>query len=101
MADLPIMCTLPPAELAAHAMALLPGVVKRARARSEIEHGYRLEFAASSETLHAIVEMIDAERQCCRFLRFRLDVEAGERSITLDVTGPAGTPEFLTDLFGT
>ena len=47
----------------------------------------------------AIVEMIDAERQCCRFLRFRLTVEPDGDSILLDVTGPAGTKEFLDDVF--
>src|SRR6185436_11583424 len=84
VADLPIVCTLQPEELNARAMALLPGVAKRARARVVIDGGYRLGFDASSELLRAIVEMIDAERQCCRFLRFRLTVEPDGDSILLD-----------------
>jgi len=99
VADLPIVCTLQPGELNARAMALLPGIAKRARARVAIDGGYRLDFDASSELLRAIVEMIDAERQCCRFLRFRLTVEPDGGSILLDVTGPTGTNEFLGDLF--
>jgi hypothetical protein len=99
VADLPIVCTLQPGELNARAMALLPGVAKRARARIVIDGGYRLDFVASSELLRAIVDMIDAERQCCRFLRFRLTVEADGESLILDVTGPSGTKEFLADLF--
>ena len=39
--------------------------------------------------------MIDAERQCCRFLRFQVTVERDEGPIVLDVTGPPGTREFL------
>ena len=43
---------------------------------------------------------IDAERQCCRFLRFQLVVEQDGAPMTLDVTGPAGTKEFLSYLIG-
>ena len=30
------------------------------------DDGYRLSFAASSETLRAVAAVIDAERQCCQ-----------------------------------
>ena len=80
-------------------MALLPGVVRQARAQVAIDGGYRLDFAASSDVLRALVEMIDAERQCCRFLRFHLTVEPDGQGVSLDVTGPPGTSEFLADLF--
>lgn len=99
MSDLPVICTLQPGDLNAKAMALLPGVAQRANARIELDDGYRLEFRASSDALRAIVDMIDAERRCCRFLRFSMTVEPGESSIVLEVTGPAGTKEFLADLF--
>ena len=39
--------------------------------------------------------MIDAERQCGQFLRFQLTVEAAGGLVVLDVTGPAGSQEFL------
>jgi hypothetical protein len=39
--------------------------------------------------------MIDAVRQCCQFLRFQLTVEAAGGPVVLDVTGPAGSQEFL------
>jgi hypothetical protein len=38
--------------------------------------------------------MIDAEKQCCRYLRLRLTVEAGG-PVELDVTGSAGSQEFF------
>ena len=98
VADLPIVCTLLPGQLNARVMELLPGVARRARSRAEIDGGCRFEFAATSESLRAIVEMIDAERQCCRFLRFRLTVEPDGASIELDVTGPSGTQQFLAAL---
>jgi hypothetical protein len=39
--------------------------------------------------------MIDAERQCCQFLRFQLTVEAAGGPVVLDVTGPLGSRDFL------
>jgi hypothetical protein len=45
--------------------------------------------------LASIAQTVDAERQCCRFLRFTLTVEPDAGAIVLDLTGPAGTREFL------
>jgi hypothetical protein len=95
VSEMPIVCALPPRELAARAAELLPGVARLASSRVEIEGGYRFEFVPSPESFGAIVAMIEAEHRCCRFLRFQLTVEPGEGSMWLDVTGPAGTREFL------
>jgi hypothetical protein len=43
--------------------------------------------------------MVDAERQCCRFLRFVVTVDADEGPVSMDLTGPAGTREFLAAMF--
>ena len=98
MVDKPIACTLQPAHLTAQVEELLPGVARRASRRIPIDDGYRLQFDAGGEILTAIVRMIDAERKCCRFLRFTLIVESDD-AIQLDVTGPSGTAAFLDDLF--
>lgn len=92
---MPIVCTLRPGELNARATELLPGVVAAATARHAIENGFRFEFPPDGETLSSIVRMIDAERQCCQFLRFQLTVEAAGGPVVLDVTGPPGAQEFL------
>jgi hypothetical protein len=95
MPDSQIVCTLQPGELNARATELLPGVVAVARARHDIENGLRFEFEAAGDILSTIARMIDAERQCCQFLRFQLTVEAGRGPVVLDVTGPPGSQEFL------
>jgi len=92
---LPIVRTPQPGELNARATQFLPGVVAAATARQSIENGFRFEFQASSDVLSSIVRMIDAERQCGQFLRFQLTVEAAGGLVVLDVTGPAGSEEFL------
>jgi hypothetical protein len=57
--------------------------------------GLRLRFPASAETLAAIVSAVEAERHCCRFLRFTITVEPGGGPILLELNGPPGTREFL------
>ena len=68
---------------------------RAATARQTIGNGFRFKFQASSDVLSSIVRMIDAERQCCQFLRFQLTVEAAGGQVVLDVTGPAGSQEFF------
>jgi len=51
-----------------------------------------------SEEVFPLAEMIEAERQCCRFLRFVVTISAEAGPIQLDVTGPKGTQEFLETL---
>ena len=75
MADLPIACSLQPGELKRRAADLLPGVVRTATLCASIPGGYRFEFAPGAELLSALIGVVDAERQCCRFLRFQLTVE--------------------------
>ena len=95
MGDLPIVCTLQPGELNARATQLLPGVAAAANARDAIENGFRFELEPDGEVLASIIRMIDAERQCCRFLRFQLTVEPAGGPVVLEVTGPPGSQEFL------
>jgi hypothetical protein len=95
MRDSRVVCALRPGELNARATQLLPGVVAAATARYAIETGFRFEFQPNGEVLASIIRMIDAERQCCQFLRFRLIVEAALGPVVLEVTGPPGSHEFL------
>ena len=98
MADAPIVCSLSTDELGARRAQLLPGLVATAERIDDLIDGYRLTFAPTPGVLETIAHVIDAERQCCRFLRFQISVE-DTAPITLDVTGPTGTREFLEQLF--
>jgi hypothetical protein len=95
MPELPIACTLDPAALEARRNDLLGGLVRQASERIDISDGYRLRFAPDSGVLASIAHVIDAERQCCRFLTFRLTVEPDGGPIWLEFSGPPRTREFL------
>ena len=99
MDDLPIACTLSEDALRARKTGLLAQIATLAIHRTKLTAGYRFEFAATSEALTRITAMIDAERLCCRFLRFTLTVESGLGPIALELSGPEGTREFLEALF--
>jgi hypothetical protein len=106
MRELPIVCTLSPGQVRSRKEVLLPGLVAlaeekiefQARSADEVSEGFRYRFAATTENLSSIARTIDAERQCCRFLRFELVVEEGAGPIWLTVIGPPGSREFLEQL---
>ena len=76
----------------------MPGLFRRALATELLPNGVRLQFSPSPGVLEAIASTIEAERQCCRFLRFELTVETDAGPISLLLTGPSGTAEFLSAL---
>jgi hypothetical protein len=96
---LPIMCDLTPETVQARRVGLLPALVSRAERREETEDGYRLTFRASSDALRAIADVVDAERQCCRWLHFQVTVTPDGGPIVLTLSGPEGAREFLMALF--
>lgn len=96
--NLPIACTLTPAELAAGWDELLPGLVARANATEPVPGGVRWRFEPEAGLVQDIAAVIEAEHRCCRFLRFQLILEPGDGPVWLEVTGPEGTQDFLSML---
>ncbi len=100
MGEVPVACTLGPADLQRRRAEMLNGLLQQAVQREAIAAGIRLRFPADSGVLASISRVIDAERQCCRFLRFVLTVEPDGGPVWLTLTGPAGTEAFLSELLG-
>ena len=96
--DLPVMCTLSPAAMAARKPELFAGLITRADSIEPQEGGVRISFPPSTDTLQALVTAIEGERQCCRFLRFDIRIEPDRGPIVLQVTGPRGTRQLLESL---
>ncbi len=70
-------------------------VLHSAQSRDELRGGYAFQFEASSERLHQLAELIDAERQCCPFLTFVLQVPAQKNVLTLEIKGPKGAKRLI------
>ena len=101
MTDLPVACTLSPEALKARRDNLLAALLQRSAGRTERPDGLRLRFTADAQILADLARTVDAERLCCRFLSFTITVNPDGGPITLDLTGPAGTREFLAAMFDT
>jgi hypothetical protein len=99
MSELPIVCSLDAASLKTRREGLLADLLKRATHREDLPAGHRVRFAAAEGTLAAIARTVDAERLCCRFLRFQITVEPDGGPVWLELTGPPGTREFVAALF--
>jgi hypothetical protein len=98
MVNLPIVCTLSPEALQARREGLLADLLRRAEGQEELPDGLRIRFTPAPDTLAAIARVIDAERHCCRFLRFDITVEPDGGPIVLQLSGPPGTREFVAAL---
>ena len=81
MVDLPVACSLSPGALNARRRNLLGKLVHRSIERHDLPNGYHLRFGPEAAIISAIVEMVDSERQCCRFLRFVITVDPDDRSL--------------------
>jgi hypothetical protein len=64
---------------------------------SELPEGYAIRFAPRPTLLERLARFIELERRCCPFMTFTLEVRAdhGPVTLTLTLTGPTGTREFL------
>jgi hypothetical protein len=93
-----IICTLDSGDLNRRRAELLPGLVARATESEQLTEGRRWRFTPADGLLEQIAAVIDAERRCCRFLRFELIVEPDLGPVWLSATGSAGTREFLDQL---
>lgn len=56
-------------------------------------------ICADERNIATIARAVEAERHCCRFLRFGITVEPDGGPVFLELTGPPGTREFIGALF--
>lgn len=95
MPNLPIACSLDASALGRRQAELRASVLADARSVERLPDGYRWRFNHAPDLFARLGPIIDGERHCCRFLRFAIGAEDDHGTVTLDVTGPAGTAEVL------
>lgn len=61
----------------------------------EIGDGYAFTFPNDTQFISSIAEFISNERLCCPFLEFTLKVVSNHEPVSLSLTGPTGTQDFL------
>jgi hypothetical protein len=93
--NLPVMCTLSDSEMREREASLLARFKSGVIAAEELADGYSFCLAGDREWLAIVAELIIAERECCRFLKFELLADPRMGPITVRITGPDGTKPFL------
>ena len=100
-ASIPLECNMgvfTPVQRRAHILSTTE-LMGRIETVQELENGYQFIFPIETELLTELAEFISNERLCCPFLKFALSVSQNKGSISLDLTGPLGTQEFLRSEF--
>ncbi len=97
---LPIACSLSDTELRTREATLLAQFRAEATMCEELEEGYGFQLPGDKEHLELVFGLITAERECCRFLTFKLHAAPDQGPLSLRITGPAGTKGLLKSLFG-
>jgi hypothetical protein len=95
MSSLPIACNLTSAELQERRRTVLAKLRDAVVEVKELPDGYSYSFRSDGNRFKELADVIDLERQCCPFLQFSVTVAAGNGPLTLEITGPEGTKDFL------
>ena len=97
---LPIACSLSDTELRTREATLLAQFRAEATMCEELDQGYRFRLSGNRPNLALVLELMTAERECCRFLTFDLNAAPNQGALSVSITGPTGTKEYLRSLLG-
>ncbi len=70
-------------------------LIQAVQSVQEVKNGYEFTFPNETEFISKIAEFISNERLCCPFLKFTLNILSNREPVSLSLTGPLGTQEFL------
>lgn len=98
--NLPVACSLTTAELRDREAKLLAQFKSAVVETEELQDGCAFRIPGDASWIRLLAELIVAERECCPFLTFEVAVEPNKGPMTVRVTGPDGTKEFLRTILG-
>jgi hypothetical protein len=93
--DFPVACRLTDSEFRKREATLLAQFKRLVVATQELPDGYVFHVPGDKKSMRFVWEAIVAERECCPFLTFELTAQANMGPVSVRVTGPAGTKDFL------
>lgn len=96
---LTVVCNLTGPELHERRRQVLRKVSEAVLEVKDLVDGYAYRFPPEENWNIELANLITLERQCCPFLTFVVRIDPGAGPIWLELTGPAGTKDFLNSLF--
>lgn len=85
----PIACSLPAAALREREQMWSRLAATALRRRVATPSGVRLEFVADHVVAHQLLDLVQAERECCGWASWNLSQSAAETVIEVSADGPA------------
>ncbi|MBX2915760.1 MAG: hypothetical protein KF856_10880 [Cyclobacteriaceae bacterium] len=95
-----VTCKLTTHELQERKKTVIADVKKLVVQRVEVTNGVRYSFYDSDNTIDLLTNFIKTERLCCSFFEFNLVVGQFEGLVTLELSGPEGTKDFIESEIG-
>jgi hypothetical protein len=99
--DIPLVCNMgvfTPDQRETHVL-ITTKLIQSIQSVQEVENGYEFTFPNNTKFILSIAEFISNERLCCPFIKFTLTVVSISDQLSLSLTGPVGTQEFLREKF--
>jgi hypothetical protein len=93
--DIRVACCLSDAELRKREAMLLARFKSAVIATEELPDGYDFRVPGDKNWMAVVWELIVAERECCLFLTFELTAQPNMGPVSVRMTGPPGTKDFL------
>jgi hypothetical protein len=93
--DMPIACRLSDPEFRKREASLLSQFKSAVLSTEELPDGYAFRILGDKKRMVLVCELILAERECCPFLTFELTAQPSMGPVSVRVTGPSGTKDFL------
>ena len=93
--EIPVACCLSDEELRKREATLLAQFKAALIGSEELNDGYVFRVPGDKRWIALVAELIVAERECCPFLKFEVSMEPGTGPVSVRMTGPAATEEFL------
>ena len=91
----PVACCLTDSEFRKREATLLAQFKSAVIATEELPDGYVFRVPGDKRSMNVVWQLIVAERECCPFLTFELTAQPNMGQVSVRVTGPVGTKDFL------
>lgn len=93
--DNPVVCMLSDAEFREREATLLAQFKMARTGTQELPDGYAFQVPGEAKWISMVAELMAAERECCPFMTFEVRAEPKMGPLTVRITGPEGTKDFL------
>ncbi len=95
-----LTCKLTTPEMRERKATVLASLKKQIVSKKELSNGYAFQFKGTDALIDELAEFVKTERQCCDFFTFNLSFGEKDSAAWLEIKGPDGAKEFITDELG-